>query len=214
MSRAPRIVRRHRQSLSCKIDLTATVTQQALTPGGLFNSVANAWSIAASVSQPIFDGGQLSAQRRAAVDNYQATLAIYRQTILAAFNDVADRLQDLANDADTLKAENKSAACRPPAQSLDLARRSYQSGQLGHPRRDRRRAPLWPGAAWRWLGARQGAAPDGHGRAFCGVRRTACRDGNEIARESCRLALAISRSYCAVRCGYAMRQDTWQGMTL
>jgi NodT family efflux transporter outer membrane factor (OMF) lipoprotein len=111
------------------IDLTGVVTQQALTPGFLFNSVSNAWAVAANISQPIFDGGQLSAQRRAAVDNYQATLAIYRQTILTAFGDVADLLQALSNDSELLKAQ--TTAAETAGESLDLARRSFQSGNSG-----------------------------------------------------------------------------------
>ncbi|HVW72164.1 MAG TPA: efflux transporter outer membrane subunit [Rhizomicrobium sp.] len=111
------------------INLTATVTQQALTPGGLFDSVSNAWSLAAGLTQPIFDGGRLSAEKRAAVDNYQAELASYRQTILAAFGDVADRLQALANDADRVSAQ--TAAQDTAAQSLDLARKSYAAGNSG-----------------------------------------------------------------------------------
>jgi NodT family efflux transporter outer membrane factor (OMF) lipoprotein len=109
-----------------KLDLTGALAQQALTPGFLFNSVAGAWNIAASLTQPLFDGGQLSAQRRAAIDNYQAALAIYRQTILAAFGDVADRLQALANDAELVRAQMQAA--ETAAQSLDLARRSFQAG--------------------------------------------------------------------------------------
>ena len=109
-----------------KLDLTAAISQQALTPGLLFDSVAGAWAIAGSLTQPIFDGGRLEAQRRAALDNYQAALAIYRQTILTAFGDVADRLQALANDAELVRAE--SAAADTAAQSLDLARRSFQAG--------------------------------------------------------------------------------------
>ncbi len=111
------------------ISLSGTATLQALTPGGLFNSVNNAWSIAGNLTQPIFDGGRLSAQKRAAVDNYQAQLASYRRTIIGAFGDVADRLQALANDADRLKAQQ--AAAETAAQSLDLARKSYQAGNSG-----------------------------------------------------------------------------------
>lgn len=111
------------------INLTATVTQQALTPGGLFDSVSNAWSLAAGLTQPIFDGGRLNAEKRAAVDNYQAELATYRQTILTAFGDIADRLQALANDADRVTAQ--TAAQETAAQSLDLARKSYAAGNSG-----------------------------------------------------------------------------------
>jgi NodT family efflux transporter outer membrane factor (OMF) lipoprotein len=112
-----------------KIDLTGTLSQQALTPGGLFNSVSAAWGIAANLTQPLFDGGQLSARRRAAVDGFQASLASYRQVVLTAFGQVADTLQALANDADQLRAE--SEAERTAAAALDLARRSYTVGNSG-----------------------------------------------------------------------------------
>jgi NodT family efflux transporter outer membrane factor (OMF) lipoprotein len=111
------------------INLTATTTQQALTPGGLFNSVANAWAMAASLTQPLFNGGKLSAERRAAIDNYQAALAVYRQTVLTAFGDIADRLSALSNDADRVKAQ--TAAADTAAQALDLARQSYEAGNSG-----------------------------------------------------------------------------------
>ncbi len=112
-----------------KIDLTGTITQQALTPGALFNSVSNAWAMAANLAQPIFDGGQLHAQQRAAQDNYKAALATYRQTILTAFGQVADRLQALANDVARLDAQTEAA--NTSAQSLDLARRSFSAGNSG-----------------------------------------------------------------------------------
>lgn len=111
------------------LNLTATVTQQALTPGGLFDSIANAYSLAANLTQPIFNGGRLSAEKRAAIDNYKAALAVYRQTILTAFGDVSDRLQALANDADSVHAEE--AAAQTAAESLDLARKSFQAGNSG-----------------------------------------------------------------------------------
>jgi outer membrane protein TolC len=111
------------------INLAATFTQQALTPGGLFNGAAAAWSMAASLTQPLFDGGRLSAQRRAAIDNYQAALATYKQTILTAFGEVADRLQALANDADQVRAQTEAA--QTAAASLDLQRRSYAVGNSG-----------------------------------------------------------------------------------
>jgi NodT family efflux transporter outer membrane factor (OMF) lipoprotein len=112
-----------------KINLTGTFMQEALTPGGLFNGAAAAWSIAAGLTQPLFDGGQLSAERRAAVDNYQAALATYRQTLLTAFGEVADRLQALANDADAVRAQTEAA--QAAADSLGLQRRSFSAGNSG-----------------------------------------------------------------------------------
>src|SRR6202012_125203 len=68
---------------------TGSLTQQALTPGGLFNGAAAAWTMAANLTAPLYDGGRLRAERRAAVDGYQAALADYRQVILRSFGDVA-----------------------------------------------------------------------------------------------------------------------------
>jgi NodT family efflux transporter outer membrane factor (OMF) lipoprotein len=112
-----------------KIDLVGSLTQQALTPGALFNSVSAAWSIAANLSQPLFDGGQLSAERRAAIDGYKGALATYRQTILTSFGEVADSLQAIAHDADAL--HDQDVAEQTAASSLDLQRRSYAVGNSG-----------------------------------------------------------------------------------
>jgi outer membrane protein TolC len=46
-----------------------------------------------------------------------------------AFGEVADRLQAVANGADRLRAQ--TTATETAAQSLDLARRSYQAGNSG-----------------------------------------------------------------------------------
>ncbi|HEY4274476.1 MAG TPA: efflux transporter outer membrane subunit [Rhizomicrobium sp.] len=111
------------------LNLTANVTQQALVPGELFNSINNAYALAANLTQPIFSGGRLSAERRAAVDNYKASLAVYRQTILTAFGDIADRLQAISNGADRVHALQEAADTA--SLSLDLARRSYEAGNSG-----------------------------------------------------------------------------------
>ena len=103
--------------------------QEALSPGALFNSVAAAWSLAANLSQPLFDGGQLSARRRAAIDAYKVALARYRATILGAFAQVSDRLEALANDAAELRAQE--SAMRIAVASRNLARRSYSVGYTG-----------------------------------------------------------------------------------
>jgi NodT family efflux transporter outer membrane factor (OMF) lipoprotein len=60
------------------------------------------WSIGASLSQPIFHGGALVAQRRAALATYDAAVAQYKQTVLAAFRNVADALASLEADGQTL----------------------------------------------------------------------------------------------------------------
>jgi NodT family efflux transporter outer membrane factor (OMF) lipoprotein len=111
------------------ITLSGSLTQQALTPGGLFNGAAAAWAIAANLTAPLYDGGRLRAERRAAVDGYQAALADYRQVILHSFGDVADSLQALSNDDEQFNSQ--AVAAQTAAAARDLARRSYAVGNSG-----------------------------------------------------------------------------------
>jgi NodT family efflux transporter outer membrane factor (OMF) lipoprotein len=111
------------------ITLSGTLTQQALTPGGLFQGAAAAWSIAANLTAPLYDSGRLRAEQRAAIDGYQAALADYRQTILRSFGDVADGLQALANDEDQFNSQ--TVAAQTAASARDLVRRSYAVGNSG-----------------------------------------------------------------------------------
>jgi NodT family efflux transporter outer membrane factor (OMF) lipoprotein len=109
-----------------KFTLTAGGTAQSLALGGPFIA---AWSLAAGVLQPVFDGGQLSAERRAAIQRYNASLASYRQTVLNALGQVADLMQALANDADALRAQEE--AVQTAARAVDLQRSSFRLGNTG-----------------------------------------------------------------------------------
>ncbi len=63
-----------------------------------FSPANNVWSIAGQLLQPIFQGGTLLAQRRAAVADYEQAAAQYKQTIIQAFQTVSDVLQALEWD--------------------------------------------------------------------------------------------------------------------
>ena len=112
-----------------QLTLSGAFSQQALTPGGLFSGAAAAWALAANITQPLFNGGRLSAERRAAIDGYQGALSSYRQVVVRSFGEVADRLQALAIDADQFSAQ--SAATQAATAALQLARRSYAVGNSG-----------------------------------------------------------------------------------
>jgi NodT family efflux transporter outer membrane factor (OMF) lipoprotein len=53
------------------------------------------WAVGASLTQPLFDGGRLSAQSRQVQAAYDAAVASYRQTTLNAFQEVEDNLAAL-----------------------------------------------------------------------------------------------------------------------
>jgi NodT family efflux transporter outer membrane factor (OMF) lipoprotein len=112
-----------------KIQLTATVGQESLKADQIFNSASNAWSIVGGLTAPIFDGGTLRAEQRAAVDAMRASAATYEQTVLVAFAQVADLLEGLDHDAEQLDAQDH--AQQAAQSSLDLARISYKEGNAG-----------------------------------------------------------------------------------
>jgi len=111
------------------ISLTAGLTQGSLTPGKIFAFPSTAYNIGPAISAPIFDGGRLRAEREAARAMVRQSLAAYQQTVLVAFNQVADRLQALANDDAALAAETHSETAA--LSNLTLTRAAYQAGGIG-----------------------------------------------------------------------------------
>lgn len=108
------------------ISITGELLQEALNLKTLFDGVNTAWSIAATLTQPIFQGGTLRAEKRKSEQAYKAALAQYKQTILTAFKQVADLLAALKNDAETVAVWQRSVEVA--AESLDLAHDSYAAG--------------------------------------------------------------------------------------
>ena len=109
-----------------KIQLSASVGQQSLKADQLFDRANNAWSIISGLTAPIFDGGTLRAEKRAAIDAMHASAADYEQTVLEAFAQVADLLEALDHDAEQVDAQGQ--AQQAAQSSLDLARASYREG--------------------------------------------------------------------------------------
>ena len=54
------------------------------------------------VTAPLFEGGTLWFKRKAAIEDYHQAMALYRQTVLTAFEQVADTLRGLDHDAQVL----------------------------------------------------------------------------------------------------------------
>jgi NodT family efflux transporter outer membrane factor (OMF) lipoprotein len=112
------------------ITLGANAGTNALAIGQIFGPGTGFWNIGAALLAPIFDGGTKLHQERAARYAYQQTAEQYRGTVLTAFQNVADTLVALEQDARTLKA-TKAAADAARA-SLDLARLQYKDGYAAY----------------------------------------------------------------------------------
>jgi NodT family efflux transporter outer membrane factor (OMF) lipoprotein len=106
--------------------VTGSYGWQASAISQLFQQSTNIWSIAGQITQPIFHGGALLAQRRAAIAAYEQACALYVQTVLQAFQNVADTLRALELDAKALRAQE--AAESSAQQSLSLTQDQYRLG--------------------------------------------------------------------------------------
>lgn len=109
--------------------LTASTGQQSTDFSHLFERASNVWGLAGALVAPLFDGGTLRAEQRAAVDAMHATAANYEQTVLTAFGQVADALEALDHDAEQLEAQTH--AQDSARANVDLTRRSYHEGNVG-----------------------------------------------------------------------------------
>jgi NodT family efflux transporter outer membrane factor (OMF) lipoprotein len=106
--------------------LTANYGSEAIRISNLFINRNQVWLLSGQLLQPIFQGGALMAQRRAAIDAYDQAFAQYRQTVLQAFKNVADALQATEMDARTLQAQ--TAAEKSAHELLVLTKQQFYIG--------------------------------------------------------------------------------------
>ena len=97
----------------------------AMAPAGVL-----AYSVLPALTQPIFEGGRLLHQRRAAIAAYNQAFAQYRYTVLGAFQNVADTLHALQSDADYVKEQ--AAADLSASESVRVARDEYKAGYIAY----------------------------------------------------------------------------------
>ncbi len=128
----------HQMSANIGVATANMLPQLTLTSTSLGNGSGNAatlaeassgiWSLAGEISAPLFQGGALRAKRRAAVDAYDQAVAQYRLVVLQAFQNVADTLTALENDAQALKAQRD--ALDAAQASLNLTQQQYAVGAV------------------------------------------------------------------------------------
>jgi len=109
------------------ITISTSLAQTASTLGSLFEAAARTWAAGAEVDAPIFHGGALAAQRRAAVDAYDAGVATYKETIVTAFGQVADSLTAVEHDGQMVAASRQAVDIAKA--SVTLQRSSYTAGR-------------------------------------------------------------------------------------
>jgi NodT family efflux transporter outer membrane factor (OMF) lipoprotein len=110
--------------ISAAAGLETTSLQKLLSwPAGF-------WSVGPTLAYTLFDGGARRAVKAGAVAGYDVTVGAYRETVLAAFQDVEDNLS-----AQRLLAEefnHQQLAVTAAQQALDISLNQYRAGLISY----------------------------------------------------------------------------------
>ncbi len=112
------------------LNLSASGGNSAARLSELFSASAFTWSLGVAVAQGLFDGGARSARVDEAKAAWEQAVAQYRQTVLAAFQDVEDQLAAVRvlEQQEALRRQASSAADQTEQQVMNR----YNAGQVGY----------------------------------------------------------------------------------
>jgi NodT family efflux transporter outer membrane factor (OMF) lipoprotein len=113
-----------------QISLTGSYGSVTNQSHNLFGSNASVWALAGALTQPIFNGGALLAKQRVAVAAFDQAAAQYKDTVLKAFQNVADALNAIQADARALKTE--AEAERVAFAAFSLVQQQYKLGAVSY----------------------------------------------------------------------------------
>jgi NodT family efflux transporter outer membrane factor (OMF) lipoprotein len=113
-----------------QITLSATVGSLAANGGDLFSGGTGFYLLGATLTQPIFRGGELRAKRRSAVAAYEQAGAAYQEVVLQGLQNVADVLRALEADAQKLAERVEAATQARRLHEITAAR--YKAGGVSY----------------------------------------------------------------------------------
>jgi NodT family efflux transporter outer membrane factor (OMF) lipoprotein len=113
-----------------QVTITGNIGSSATAMGDLFKSGTGFWSVGATLTQTLFQGGTLLHRKRAADAALDQAGALYRSAVLTAFQNVADALHALDADADALRAAARAEGAAQ--KSLDVVRHQLELGSVSY----------------------------------------------------------------------------------
>lgn len=90
------------------LSLSASMGKGGFNWPTALSGAGSVWALGASLTQPLFHGGALLAERRAAKHRHAAAVLQYKQTVLTVLRDVADTLARLEADGRALASAEAS----------------------------------------------------------------------------------------------------------
>lgn len=112
------------------VTLSASLGQRSTVLADLFNAPNLVWSLGPALAASLFDGGARSAAVESARASHAQATAAYRQTVLAALQEVEDNLAAAASlaEEEALQREAVAAAQR----ALEVVEHQYRAGTVGY----------------------------------------------------------------------------------
>jgi NodT family efflux transporter outer membrane factor (OMF) lipoprotein len=87
-----------------QLSLSASLLYNNNSLAGLLSNASKSWGLLGGLTQPLFDGGVLSARKRGAIAAAEVARAQYQSVVLVAFQNVADTLYALDSDSRSFNA--------------------------------------------------------------------------------------------------------------
>jgi multidrug efflux system outer membrane protein len=112
------------------ISLTAAPGFQSSALSSLFSGSAGLWTFAGTVTQPIFNAGQIRSNVRLAEAQQQGAVLSYQQTIQGAFRDVSDALIAYQQNQE-FRAQEELLA-RAAQDAAQLSGKRYEAGTTNY----------------------------------------------------------------------------------
>jgi outer membrane protein TolC len=99
---------------------------ESLAAGSWIEAPSRTWAIGPGLLQTVFDGGLRRAQNDAARASYEEQVALYRGTVLSAYQEVEDNLAALHHLA--RESTSEAAAVKAAQDALQQAEYRYKGG--------------------------------------------------------------------------------------
>ncbi len=109
-----------------RVRLNGMAGLQSVDIATLFDWPSRFWAVGPSLQLPLFTGGRNRAQLALAKATYHETVANYRQTVLAAFQEVEDQIA--AQQLLERELEASAAALAAAQRNLEIAMNRYKAG--------------------------------------------------------------------------------------
>jgi outer membrane protein TolC len=112
------------------VTLSGAAGFSATRAGDLFDASQLLWSLGLSAAQVLFDGGAIHARVEQAEAARDQTVATYRQTVLAAFEDVENQLVQSRTLAEQEAFRRQASEAADETERLAL--NQYRAGQISY----------------------------------------------------------------------------------